>query len=76
MCLRLYANGDSTAKNVAMSLFLVIMKGNYDALLTWPFKQKVTFVLLDQEFKTNMIDAFVVSFIDLWRAMEGNFSIE
>nr|AWK67779.1 TNF receptor-associated factor 2 [Dugesia japonica] len=59
MCLRLYPNGDSTAKGVAMSLFLVIMKGNYDSLLTWPFKQKVTFILLDQDFKTNMIDAFV-----------------
>ena len=31
-----------------VSLFLVIMRSQYDACLTWPFKQKVTFMLFDQ----------------------------
>lgn len=31
-----------------MSLFVGILKGDYDALLTWPFSHRVTFTLLDQ----------------------------
>ena len=42
MCLRLYLDGDGQGKGTHISLFLVIMKSDYDDLLTWPFKQKVT----------------------------------
>ena len=31
-----------------MSVFLVVMKGEFDALLAWPFKGKVTLTVLDQ----------------------------
>jgi len=41
MCLRLYLDGDGQGKSIHVSLFLVIMKSDYDDLLTWPFKQKV-----------------------------------
>ena len=41
MCLRLYLDGDGQGKGSHVSLFLVIMKSDYDDLLTWPFKQKV-----------------------------------
>ena len=47
MCARVYLNGDGLGKNTHLSLFFVVMKGDYDALLTWPFKQKVTLALLD-----------------------------
>ena len=42
MCLRLYLDGDGQGKGTHLSLFLVIMKSDYDDLLTWPFKQKVS----------------------------------
>lgn len=42
MCLRLYPMGDGTGKNTHLSLFFVIMKGEYDAYLNWPFTCKVT----------------------------------
>ena len=42
MCLRMYLDGDGQGKGTHISLFLVIMKSDYDDLLTWPFTQKVT----------------------------------
>ncbi|NXV72869.1 TRAF1 factor, partial [Atlantisia rogersi] len=56
--LRVYLNGDGTGKGTHMSLFFVVMKGDYDALLPWPFKHKVTFMLLDQNNREHIIDAF------------------
>lgn len=41
MCLRLYLNGDGTGRGTHLSLFFVVMKGPNDALLRWPFNQKV-----------------------------------
>ncbi|XP_041070708.1 TNF receptor-associated factor 3 isoform X2 [Carcharodon carcharias] len=48
MCARVYLNGDGMGKGTHLSLFFVVMRGEYDALLPWPFKQKVTLMLLDQ----------------------------
>ncbi|CAK8695132.1 TNF receptor-associated factor 3-like [Clavelina lepadiformis] len=48
MCARIYLNGDGMGKGTHMSLFFVVMKGEYDALLPWPFRQKVSLMLLDQ----------------------------
>ncbi len=36
------------AKGKYVSLFICICKGDYDALLAWPFSHRVTFTLLDQ----------------------------
>ncbi|NXC41870.1 TRAF2 factor, partial [Penelope pileata] len=58
VCLRIYLNGDGTGKGTHVSLFFVVMKGDYDALLPWPFRHKVTFMLLDQNNRENIIDAF------------------
>ena len=41
MCARLYLNGDGMGKGTHVSLFFVVMRGAYDALLKWPFRQKV-----------------------------------
>jgi len=38
-----------SGKNGYVSLFLVIMKGKYDAILPWPFRRTVTFRLIDQQ---------------------------
>ncbi|XP_010221495.1 PREDICTED: TNF receptor-associated factor 1 [Tinamus guttatus] len=58
VCLRIYLNGDGTGKGTHVSLFFVVMKGDYDALLPWPFRHKVTFMLLDQNNREHIIDAF------------------
>lgn len=42
MCLRIYLNGDGTGRGTHLSLFFVVMRGHSDALLKWPFNQKVT----------------------------------
>ena len=48
MCLRLYIMGDGIGKGSHMSLFFVIMRGEFDSILTWPFTQRVTFRLSNQ----------------------------
>lgn len=58
MCVRLYPNGDGMGKGTHLSLFFSIMRSNYDALMPWPFKQKVYFMLIDQSFKKHIVDAF------------------
>ena len=58
MCARLYLNGDGMGRGTHISLFIVVMRGEHDALLRWPFKQKVTFMLLDQDNVEHVIDAF------------------
>ncbi|XP_007890671.1 TNF receptor-associated factor 5 [Callorhinchus milii] len=55
LCARVYLNGDGLGKGTHLSLFSVVMKGEYDSLLPWPFKQKVTLMLLDQGPKKNHI---------------------
>jgi len=45
---RLYLNGDGSARGTHMSIFLVILRGPYDSLLKWPFSYRVSFCLCDQ----------------------------
>ena len=47
--LRVYPNGLDSGENTHLSVYLVIMKGEYDATLTWPFDKKFTFTLIDQQ---------------------------
>ena len=47
--LRIYPNGFSSGENTHLTVYLVIMKGEYDATLTWPFDKKFTFTLIDQQ---------------------------
>lgn len=59
MCIRVYPNGDGNGRGTHMSIFFVVMRGPYDALLQWPFNKKVTFILLDQSGSNeNVTDAF------------------
>ena len=41
-----------------VSLFIVVMKGDFDEILEWPFKHKVTFQLLNQNGGKDIVDAF------------------
>ena len=58
MCARIYLNGDGMGRGTHISVFFVVMRGQYDALLRWPFGQKVTFMLMDQDNVEHVIDAF------------------
>ena len=58
MCARTYLNGDGMGRGTHISVFFVVMRGQYDALLRWPFRQKVTFMLMDQDNVEHVIDAF------------------
>ena len=40
MRMRLYPNGDGQGKNTYVSIFFQIMKGEFDAILAWPFPKK------------------------------------
>ena len=48
MCLRINANGRLDGENTHISVFLHMMKGEYDEYLKWPFRGKFTIQLLNQ----------------------------
>ena len=58
MFARVYLNGDGLGKGTHLSFFFVVMRGPFDALLTWPFKQKVTISLINQSEKKHVTDSF------------------
>jgi hypothetical protein len=58
MCLRLYIMGDGIGKGSHMSLFFVMMRGEFDNILQWPFTQRVTFRLMNQENGRDIVDTF------------------
>lgn len=45
--LTLFPNGNGEKRRTHVSLYFAIMKGDFDQLLVWPFKGKVTLTLLD-----------------------------
>ena len=58
MCGRVYLNGDGPGKGTHLSFFLVIMKGDCDDFLPWPFEKKVTVLLLNQNSGPDIAQAF------------------
>nr|XP_008119760.1 PREDICTED: TNF receptor-associated factor 2 isoform X1 [Anolis carolinensis] len=58
VCLKVFLNGEGTGTGTHLSLFLVLMKGEYDFQLKWPFRHKVTFTLLDQDNKQHISTSF------------------
>ncbi len=58
MCARIYLNGDGQGKGSHVSLFFVVMRSEYDALLTWPFPCKITMKLLGQDSNPNVVESF------------------
>ncbi|XP_069775535.1 TNF receptor-associated factor 2-like isoform X3 [Narcine bancroftii] len=58
MCCRIYPNGDGNGKGSHISLFLAIVRGEYDEVLPWPFRQRVTFLLLDQAGHRHLKESF------------------
>ena len=58
MCIRAYLNGDGSGEGTHLSIFFVIMKGEYDPLLQWPFDHKVSLVVVDQDQKNHLVQTF------------------
>ena len=58
VCACLHPNGNGSGKGTHLSLLFAIMKGEYDALLPWPFIHKIHFRLLDQNGIRDVVDAF------------------
>ena len=47
--LSLYPNGEDPEFINHLSIYFHILKGEYDAMLSWPFSKEVTFTLIDQQ---------------------------
>ena len=49
MCLRVNASGHGSGKGTHLSVFVHLMKGEFDDQLKWPFQGEITYKLLNQE---------------------------
>ena len=58
MCIRAYLNGDGMGYRTHLSLFFVLMKGEFDPLLKWPFDYKVSLILVDQNHRKHIVQTF------------------
>ena len=58
MCIRAYLNGDGTGEGTHLSIFFVLMRGEYDPLLQWPFESEVSLILVDQDHKKHLVQTF------------------
>ena len=47
--LSLNPNGYGDGENTHLSIFFQLLKGEYDAMLPWPFHKMITFTLIDQQ---------------------------
>ncbi|CAF1148356.1 unnamed protein product [Rotaria sordida] len=56
---RFYLNGDENARRTHISLFFILMRREYNAILRFPFNYKVIFCLYDQTpTEQHIIDSF------------------
>ena len=58
----MYPNGVKDGRNTYLSVFVCILRGKFDAVLPWPFRQKVTVTLIDQQanstLRVDQVDSF------------------
>ena len=48
MCLRVDANGNGSGKGTHISVFIFLMRGDFDNHLQWPFRGRISIQLLNQ----------------------------
>lgn len=63
LCLRCYLYGDGVGKGTHISLFIVIMRSEYDDLLAWPFAHRVALSLINQNHPLSPEKAITHKFI-------------
>ena len=49
LCMRVYLTGDGAGRGSHISPLVCFMKGDFDPLLPWPFRQTITLVLLSKD---------------------------
>jgi len=49
MYIRAYLNGYGIGEGTHLAVFFVLVKSEYDSLLQWPFKHKVSLILISQD---------------------------
>ena len=59
-CTRLYLQGDGMGRSTHVSLFFVVMKSEYDQLLTWPMQKRISFELINH---VNEAESVIESFV-------------
>ncbi|XP_067251968.1 TNF receptor-associated factor 5 isoform X1 [Chanodichthys erythropterus] len=57
LSVRAYLGGDNSGRGTHMSLYITIMRGDFDSLLPWPFRQNITLTLLDQSGSRNHLSS-------------------
>ena len=57
-CIKVYLNGDGIGHETHLSVCFVLMKGEFDALLKWPFDHKVSLILVDQSRRKHLYCTF------------------
>ena len=60
MTVQAYLNGDGGAKGSHLSMFFSLMKGQFDAILPWPFRHMVTITLFDQSPEQKNVEKYVL----------------
>ena len=63
LCLRAYLYGDGTGKGTHISVFLVIMRSEYDDILLWPFKHRVVISLINLDYPLKLDAAITHKFL-------------
>ena len=58
----MYPNGAYHGRKNYLSVYVCILRGKFDAVLYWPFRQKVTFTLIDQQANSTLRVNYVNSF--------------
>ena len=56
MCLEVEPNGSGDGYGTHLSVFVCLMKGEFDSMLNWPFRGVVTYKLLDQRLGRHVTD--------------------
>ena len=59
-CSRLYLLGDGMGRSTHISMFVVVMKSEFDQLLAWPMRKRITFNLINLQ---NEDDSVIESFV-------------
>ena len=49
MCLRVFANGDASSQGTRLSVFVCLMRGEFDDHHKWPFRGNISIRLVNQE---------------------------
>lgn len=53
---RVYPDGEGAFRGTHLGLYVMLMRGDFDSLLPWPFRQTVTLTVLDQSGSRNHVN--------------------